>query len=864
MKYSLRFLNRALAHSNVLFTFAVFGLFAFVSQVSGTELGKTQHLVNLETVPDGLNASDWTSIRAAYETQRHAAFPNKDGYSARNWGQQWQTQFDGRGFLTQPDAGGWQWGLELRSYGFGGNERVIRSKPEIKSEGQRVIYRWDMALEEWFVNDQRGLEHGFTVQERPAGRSADARLEFDLAVRGDLQPRISADGSAITFVNSSGGAVVTYSTLKVWDADGKVLPARFDAINHQLSTIKLSVDDRGARYPITIDPIAQQAYLKASNTEARDFFGFSVAISGDTVVVGAYEEASNATGVNGNQSDNSAEGAGAAYVFTRSGGLWTQQAYLKASNTEAFDVFGHSVAISGDTVVVGARNEASNATGVNGNESDNSAGTAGAVYVFTRSGGVWTQQAYLKASNTDAGDWFGHSVAISGDTVVVGARNEASIATGVNGNQSDNSANGAGAVYVFTRSGGLWTQQAYLKASNNGEVTKDQGDNFGDSVAISADTVVVGAHQEDSNATGVNGNQSDNSAIAAGAAYVFTRSGGVWTQQAYLKASNTGVNDEFGLSVAISGDTVVVGAYLEDSNATGVNGNQSDNSASDAGAAYVFMRSGGIWTQQAYLKASNTEAGDHVGSSVAISGDTVVVGAWGEASNATGVNGNQSDNSANIAGAAYVFTRSGGVWTQQAYLKASNTDLGDFFGISVAISADTVVVGAYQEDSTATGVNGDQSDNGAQQAGAAYVFAFPSAKMANLSTRGFVGTDDNVLIGGIIVQGDTSMRILFRAKGPSLTALGVVGALANPQLDLHDSNGALIAHNDNWKEEPDGTPNAARQAQINATGLAPTNDLESAILALVSPGNYTAIISGVGASPTGIALVEAYTVALPP
>lgn len=230
MKYSIRFLSRALAHSNVLFTSAVFGLFAFVSQMSATELGKTQHLTSPEAVPEGLTASDWTSIRAAYEAQRHAAFPNKDGYSARNWSQQWQTQFDGRGFLTQPDRGGWQWGLELRSYGFGGNERVIRGKPEIKSEGQRVIYRWDTALEEWFVNDQRGLEHGFTVQERPTGRSADARLEFDLAVRGDLRPEISPDGGAITFVNSSGAAVVTYAALKVWDADGRALPARFQKL----------------------------------------------------------------------------------------------------------------------------------------------------------------------------------------------------------------------------------------------------------------------------------------------------------------------------------------------------------------------------------------------------------------------------------------------------------------------------------------------------------------------------------------------------------------------------------------------------------------------------------------------------------
>src|SRR5207248_2080220 len=151
-------------------------------------------------------------------------------------------------------------------------------------------------------------------------------------------------------------------------------------------------------------------------------------------------------------------------------------------------------------------------------------------------------------------------------------------------------------------------------------------DFFGGSVSISGDTVVVGALYEDSAATGINGNQSDNSATGSGAAYVFVRSGSTWTQQAYLKASNTGANDFFGVSVAISGNTIVAGAYGEDSAATGVNGNQADNGAVDSGAAYVFVRSGSTWTQQAYLKASNTGVSDFFGGSVAISGDTAVIG----------------------------------------------------------------------------------------------------------------------------------------------------------------------------------------------------------------------------------------------
>ena len=191
---------------------------------------------------------------------------------------------------------------------------------------------------------------------------------------------------------------------------------------------------------------------------------------------------------------------------------------------------------------------------------------------------------------------------------------------------------------------------------------------------------MVGAWAENSSATGVNGTQGDNSASQSGAAYVFVRSSGLWTQQAYLKASNTGSADQFGISVAISGDTVVVGANYEDSWATGVNGTESNNTKTTAGAAYVFVRNSGNWSQQAYLKASNTARHDYFGYSVAISGDMVVVGAHQESSNSTGVNGTQSDNSAINSGAAYVFVRSSGNWTQQAYLKASNTGADDYFG----------------------------------------------------------------------------------------------------------------------------------------------------------------------------------------
>ncbi len=468
------------------------------------------------------------------------------------------------------------------------------------------------------------------------------------------------------------------------------------------------------------DPdILQQAYLKASNTDAGDRFAWdlAVAVDGGTVAIGAHYEGSDATGVNGDDSNNDAERSGAVYVFVHDGTSWSQQAYLKASNTDAGDQFGKSVGIDGDTIVVGAHFESSNATGIDGDQTNNAVPTSGAAYVFVRSNGSWSQQAYLKASNTGFNDQFGGSVAVDGETVVVGAALEDSNATGINGNQSNNSAQNSGAAYVFVRSDGSWSQQAYLKASNT-----DSDDEFGRSVALSGDILAVGTGFEDSNATGVDGEQANNDADAAGAVYVFSRNGESWSQQSYLKASNTEAGDVFGESIAVDGNTIIVGARFEDSNATGVNGDEANNDAESAGAAYVYVRNDGSWNQQAYLKASNNEANDRFGTAVGVHGETVVVAASFEDSNATGVDGNQADNSANRSGAAYVFTRSDASWRQRAYLKASNTGWQDQFGVSMALDQDSIVIGARFEDSNATGVNGDQANNDAEGAGAAYVF----------------------------------------------------------------------------------------------------------------------------------------------
>jgi hypothetical protein len=478
-------------------------------------------------------------------------------------------------------------------------------------------------------------------------------------------------------------------------------------------------------------------YVKASNSGEYDNFGMRLAVDGDTMVVGAPYERSAARGVNGDQTDNSSEEAGAAYVFVRTNGIWSQQAYLKASNTDAAgvfdgngDLFGSAVAIAGDTIVVGAPHERSAAQGINGQQDDNSVRDAGAAYVFVRNNGVWTQQAYLKGSNTEgasttsnASDRFGFSVAVDGVTIVVGALDEDSAAKGVNGDQLNNAAVDSGAAYVFVRSGTTWSQQAYLKASNT-----DVADEFGVSVAVAGDSVAVGAAQEDSGAPGINGNQADNSLVNAGAVYVFTRAGTTWSQQAYLKAAKPG-DDLFGARVALDGETLAVAATTESSAATGVNSNQDDNSAPQAGAAYVFVRSSAqgapVWSQQAYLKASNTEAQDIFGTGIAINGDRIVVGAANEDSNATGVSYPGSENSSGDAGAAYVFNRHGTRWSQPTTIKASNTNAGDSFGMAVGLSGDTVVVGAHCEASAAAGIGGNQADNSLYGAGAVYVMDLP-------------------------------------------------------------------------------------------------------------------------------------------
>ncbi|MGA2208203.1 MAG: FG-GAP repeat protein [Acidimicrobiales bacterium] len=412
---------------------------------------------------------------------------------------------------------------------------------------------------------------------------------------------------------------------------------------------------------------SQQAELTPSDAAADDGFGTSVSISGSTALIGASGSTSN---------------AGAAYVFTRSGSKWSQQAELTASDAASGDHFGQSVSVSGSTAIVGAPGAAT---------------SSGAAYVFQASGASWSQQAELTASDGANYDLFGTAVAVAGTTAVVGA-----IAGG--------SSHG-GAAYVFSLSGTIWSQSAMIDNPDDPSPGRD----FGIAVALSGTTLLIGA-------------PGDNSYV--GEAFAFGRSGSVWSEEAKIAASDGASNDQFGNAIAASGKTVLVGASLkaaatgaayvfdvplQPAELTATGGQQGDSfgtsvavsgstavvgapdALSGSGAAYVFTRKGKKWSEQAVLTASGA-AGAAFGSSVAMTGSQIVVGAPDEGS---------------TAGAAYVFTGSGATWTQQAELTASNQASADYFGYSVAISGSTVAVGAFGQDAST---------------GAAYVFDFAHGK----------------------------------------------------------------------------------------------------------------------------------------
>ena len=438
--------------------------------------------------------------------------------------------------------------------------------------------------------------------------------------------------------------------------------------------LSLTAPNGAARaYKIRVQRAGKQtAYLKASNPDADDYFGMSVDMDGDTLVVGAYGEDSAAVGVNGDGNNDSARDSGAAYVFVRKNGRWEQEAYIKASDTATRDYFGVNVAISGDALVVGAfRYDILNV----------SAPGPGAAYVFERKQGTWRQTAVLKSSGSATGDQFGLGLAMEGATIVVGARMEA----------------GGGAAYVFERDGEGWRQSQRLVPQ---KLPSDAW--FGSSVAISRDTLVIGA-------------QNDSSDVRlAGSAYVFERSNGSWNERQRLAPNPASEKASFGYSVAIDGANILVGAPRYESITTAYQ--------TTAGEVFAYQRVGGSWQQTQVLKAMLPRGTDSFGSGVALYGSSALIGASGDRSDARGIGADASRRADLYVGAGYLFALEGQTWRQSAYLKASNAESADSFGFGVALSEHGAVLTSVWEDGAAKGVNGDDTSNSASRSGAAYVF----------------------------------------------------------------------------------------------------------------------------------------------
>jgi hypothetical protein len=621
-----------------------------------------------EAPAPGLSDGAWPIMQAQISEAQYDFTWHElgQGFSAFNPDHGWQTTFSLKGAAVTSAAANddsWQWALRLRSYGYEGN--MTEMHPVIPAaEKNRVEYAWDGNLSEWWINDVQGLEQGFTIRRRPSAASTSVPLLINLSLDTDLQPLQESDN--ILFRNSNGEIVLRYAKLSVLDAEGHKLPAAM----RLKDGIQLRIDDTAAAYPLVIDPllISEVKKLTASDGAGDDEFGKSVAVSGDTLVVGAwYKEL----------------GTGAAYVFRRNEGSadnWGEVKKLTASDGVKGDGFGYSVAISDGIIVVGAfRKE--------------DTGHHGAAYIFARNkGGAdnWGEVKKLEASDGLSTSFFGSSVAVDGDAIVIGAHN-----TVVN----------QGAAFVFVRNEGgadNWGEVKKLTASDGAA-----NNYFGGAVTINGNTVLIGARSADG---------------FKGKAYVFARNeGGAdnWGEVKKLTASDNAAYDGFGRSVAISDETLLVGAkggaYLFARNFGGADNwgelkklTSSDiwagsigstvalseniafvgnsGTGSQQGAIYTFRRNLGgpdAWGEFTKLAPSMGTPGDSFGSDIDLSGDTLVVGA-------------QLDN--NFQGAAYVFRLDGSCWEEQQKAVASDGAADDEFGLSVAIDAGTLVVGANHND----------------------------------------------------------------------------------------------------------------------------------------------------------------------
>ncbi|MCP4700900.1 MAG: hypothetical protein GY862_29205, partial [Gammaproteobacteria bacterium] len=655
------------------------------------------------SIPEGLEAGEWRNIQQQIRAaEYHPAPAESGGYTASNRAQGLHARFgrDGRVQVTPAAA---QSGLSLRltAYGYGEELRPVPPAGEPVVRKNRVEYRRG-DLTEWYVNDARGIEQGFTLDKPPAFLQATSQnkppLRLVLTLDGSLTLGFSADAQTAVFKNADGRTVFNYEKLHVTDARGQAVAAHFELPaaatadgRDKRAQLHILAEDAGAVYPLVIDPLitGEQGKFNRVYADADNHFGKSVALDGDTLLVGApFDESCALVSV------SDCPAIGSAYVFVFNGTAWNQQARLTAGAANGH--FGYSVALNGDTALIGTLLD-DDACPADPNWN------SGSAYVFTRSGTVWSQQQKLTADDMAAGDGFGISVALNDDIALIGAY------------QDDDNGPNSGSAYVFTRSDTIWSQQVKLipgdVAVNSGSSTAM---NFGSAVSLSGDTALIGALGDDGS-----GNNS-------GSAYVFIRSGTVWNQQAKLTVSDAS-EKVFSLrrSVALSGDTALIGSYMD------------GNSGPGFVSAYVFTRNGTDWSQQAKLTAGDAAVDEAFGESVALSGDTALIGVL-----EVGDDGHFSY----ISGSTYVFMRNGADWSQQAKLTASDTAADDAFGDAVALNGDTALIGAFLDDD-----NGDES-------GTAYVFTRKDTVWSQRQklTANDVAADDH-FSDSVSLSGDTAL-----------------------------------------------------------------------------------------------------------
>jgi hypothetical protein len=595
-------------------------------------------------VPEGLSTDEWDDIQANLQKTRY--YPTwsqtAKGYIASNPEHKWDIVFDDGAALVNPGSkDDWSWTLTPTGYGYGSSILLLNNDPKIIVDNNNIDFVYNKDLTGWYINDEKGLEHGFTLASRPQPRTNE-NLLFEMSIETFLIPKEINNGENIVFLDDSGKEILNYGKLFVIDATGRTIPCYFQ-LAAESNIITISVDDTNAIYPLIVDPIItyEDVMLTASDGADFDYLGNSVSINGENVVIGA---ANDDIGANQNQ--------GSAYIFGRNQGgtdKWGEVVKLTASDGADNDSFGYSVFLAGDTLVVGAPGDSTFVMFGHGS-----------VYIFERNlGGPdnWGEVVKITAQDGLAGDYFGNFVSIDGNTLVVGANNDD---IGVFEDQ--------GSAYIFDRNQGgsdNWGEVVKITASDGEGV-----DHFGTSVSISNDTVVVGSWADD---IGANMDQ--------GSVYIFERNQGGsdnWGEVKKLIASDGEGGAGFGYSVSITGDTLIIGAPGDD---IGANIAQ--------GSVYVLERNQGgadNWGEVVKIIASDGASADFFGISVYIIDDTVAVGA------------DYDDIDLNdTQGSAYVFKRNQGGsdnWGEVTKLIASDGEADDHFGRSVSVSGDIVVVGA--------------------------------------------------------------------------------------------------------------------------------------------------------------------------